>query len=292
MTRKLTRYFSAVFDNSDVIESAKAVAVFQTGSNACALALSTSAARALQVTGSGNLQLKGCSVMSDSTAANAVYVQGSASLSTDCIISVGDVSLSSGATATVCSKPITYAPPVVDPFASLAVPTSTTYWPNSNGAVLQPGNYTNGMNLKGTVKLNPGVYIVSGGNFNINANANISGTGVTIYITNGSSVSMNGTATVNLSAPTSGPYSGMLFFGDRSGTGGVTFNGTAASKLTGSLYFPNQNINFIGNFSGNGGCTQVIGNTISWSGQSQINQDCSAYGMGSIAGSQLIKLVE
>ena len=79
---------------------------------------------------------------------------------------------------------------------------------------------------------------------------------------------------------------------DRSGTGGVTFNGTAASKLTGALYFANQDISYLGNFSGNGGCTQVVGRTITWSGNSNISQDCTAYGMGSIAASQLIKLVE
>ena len=292
MSDHLTRYFSSFFDTNDVVESVTAVAVFQTATNACALALSTSASRAIQVTGSGNLQLTGCSIMANSTASDAFYVQGAALLSTDCVISVGGVSLRSGSTTTTCPKIITSAPPVADPFASLPLPTSNTYWPNSSGSVLQPGNYTNGMNLSGTKTLSPGVYIVSGGNFSVNANANISGSGVTIYIANGTSVSMNGNATINLSAPTSGAYSGMLFFGDRSGTGGVTFNGTAASKLTGALYFANQDISYLGNFSGNGGCTQVVGGTITWSGNSNISQNCTAYGMSSIAATQLIKLVE
>ena len=148
------------------------------------------------------------------------------------------------------------------------------------------------MNLSGTKTLSPGVYVVSGGNFRINANANISGSGVTIYFTAGTSVSINGTATVNLSAPTSGTYSGMLFFGDRSATDNVTLNGTAASKLTGAVYFANQDINYLGNFSGNGGCTQVVGKTVEWSGNTTINQDCTAYGMKTIPAMQLVKLVE
>jgi hypothetical protein len=148
------------------------------------------------------------------------------------------------------------------------------------------------MTLSGTKTLSPGVYIVSGGNFKINANANISGSGVTIYIMAGSSVHINGTATVNLSAPTSGTYSGMLFFGDRSGTDDITFNGTAASKLTGAIYFANQEISYLGNFSGNGGCTQVVGNTVAWSGNTTINQDCTAYGMKTIPAMQVVKLVE
>jgi hypothetical protein len=118
------------------------------------------------------------------------------------------------------------------------------------------------MNISGTRTMKPGIYVVSGGDFKINANANISGTGVTIYIKAGTNVSINGNATMNLSAPTSGTYSGMLFFGDRTGTGGVSMNGTAASKLTGAVYFANQDVNYLGNFSGNGDCTQVVGKTV------------------------------
>ena len=225
-------------------------------------------------------------------ASDSVQVQGSATLTTDCIIAVGNVDLTAGATMTECPGAITNAPPAADPFADVPVPTSGTTYTSTGGAVLQPGHYTNGMTLSGTKTLNPGVYIVSGGNFKINANANISGSGVTIYFTAGTSVSINGTATVNLSAPTSGTYSGMLFFGDRSATDSVTLNGTADSKLTGAVYFANQDINYLGNFSGNGGCTQVVGKTVEWSGNTTINQDCTAYGMKTIPAMQLVKLVE
>lgn len=292
LTNSLPRYFSGIFDNAPLIESVRAVASMQTAANACILALDKTAAKAALFSGSADLKLTGCTVMSDSTASDGVRVQGSAKLQTDCIISVGDVYLTSGATMTACPNAITNAPPVADPFASLAVPATGPTRPNTNGSPLQPGNYTNGMSLSGTKTLNPGVYYVSGGSFSINANANISGAGVTIYIKSGVSVSMNGNATVNLSAPTSGTYSGMLFFGDRSGTGGVTFNGTAASKLTGAIYFANQDVNYLGNFSGNGGCTQVVGKTVQWSGNTAINQDCTAYGMTTIAALQVVKLVE
>ena len=290
---ELPRYFTAFFFDDTVTERVRAVALMQSAGNACILALSTSLPHAARFSGSSDLNLVGCTVMSNSMASDSVQVQGSAKLKTDCIIAVGNVSLTSGATMTQCPGAITNAPPVADPFADVPVPSSSgPTFTNTSGAVLQPGKYTNGMNLSGTKTLSPGVYVVSGGNFKINANANISGSGVTIYFTAGTSVSINGTATVNLSAPTSGAYSGMLFFGDRSATDGVTLNGTASSKLTGAIYFANQDIKYLGNFSGNGGCTQVVGKTLEWSGNTTINQDCTAYGMKTIAALQLIKLVE
>jgi hypothetical protein len=290
---ELPRYFTSFFFDDMVTERVRAVALLQTAANACVLALSTTMSHAARFSGSADLNLVGCTVMSNSMASDSVRVQGSAKLTTDCIIAVGNVSLTSGATMTECPGAITNAPPAADPFADVPVPSSAgpTYT-STSGAVLQPGHYTNGMNLSGTKTLSPGVYVVSGGNFRINANANISGSGVTIYFTAGTSVNINGTATVNLSAPTSGTYSGMLFFGDRSATDSVTLNGTADSILTGAIYFANQDINYLGNFSGNGGCTQVVGKTVEWTGNTTINQDCTAYGMKTIPALQLVKLAE
>jgi hypothetical protein len=136
--------------------------------------------------------------------------------------------------------------------------------------------------------------VIKGGNFKINANANITGTGVTIYLTGDARVSMNGTATVKLSAPTTGDYSGMLFFGDRdnSATTKNIFNGTADSLLTGAIYFASQTVQFNGDFSGDDGCTQIVGLTVEWNGNANIKKDCTDHGMKAIPAAQLVKLVE
>ena len=82
-------------------------------------------------------------------------------------------------------------------------------------------------------------------------------------------------------------------YGDRTGTGGQsTFNGTATSLLTGALYFPKQQVNYLGNFAGQNGCTQVVADTIQWSGNSTINQDCTSLGMRDIPATQSVALVE
>jgi hypothetical protein len=230
--------------------------------------------------------------MSNSSASDAINVQGAAQLTTDCLVAVGGAQTTSGAHLTSCTAAVTGAPPVADPFANVPAPSASGSCMPSNGNTLQPGTYCSGLTLNGNVTLNPGVYVVQG-DFKINSNASISGSGVTIYVTNGGRVTMNGNATVNLSAPTSGTYAGMLFFGDRSSNGGVNnFNGTASSHMTGNIYFANQEVDYLGNFTGMNGCVRVVGRTVQWTGNTSVSNDCSSYGMQQIPAQQIIALVE
>lgn len=291
VTQNLDRMFTSIFTQGQVPEQARAVALITNASNACDIALNPSASQAVLFSGNTSVKLTGCSVMSNSTAADAIKLQGSARLQADCLISAGGVSLSNPVT-TVCPAPITQALPAADPFADLPTPAASNPCQNANKSTLAPGTYCNGLNLTGTVTLSPGVYVVQG-NLKINANAAIVGSGVTIFMSGSSTVSMNGNASVKLSAPTSGTYSGVLFYGDRTGNSAAsTFNGTADSLLTGAIYFPRQLISYLGNFAGTGGCTQVVADTIQWSGNSNINQDCSSLGMRNIPATQSVALVE
>ncbi len=291
VNQNLDRMFTAIFTPGQVPEQARAVALITNASKACVLALNPSASQAALFSGNTNVKLTGCSVMSDSIAPDAIKLQGSASLQADCLISVGGVSLNNPV-PTVCPAPITQALPAADPFADLPTPAASNPCQNTNKSTLKPGTYCSGLSLSGSVTLQPGVYVVQG-NLKINANAAITGSGVTIFMSGSSTVSINGNASVQLSAPTSGTYSGVLFYGDRAGSSASsTFNGTADSLLTGAIYFPKQLISYLGNFSGTNGCTQVVANTIQWSGNSKINQDCSSLGMRDIPAAQSVTLVE
>ncbi|MER8841178.1 pilus assembly protein TadG-related protein [Mesorhizobium sp. M0913] len=184
-----------------VSAQARAVALITDASKACALALNPSVPRAALFSGSSTIKMTGCSVMSNSIAADAIKLHGSARLQADCLISAGGVSLSNPVT-TVCASPITQALPAGDPFIDLPTPPATTPCQNSKLSTLNPGTYCSGLSLSGNVGLSPGVYVIQGGDFKANSNANISGDGVIIYLAGTSSVSMNGNATVKLSAPT------------------------------------------------------------------------------------------
>lgn len=293
LAERQVRFFSGLFNQTQVMARARSVAIYESSSRACVLALSPSAERAASVSGSASLTLRGCTLMSNSVAADAVYLGGSATLSTPCVISVGGVSTTPRLTMSECETPVTQAPPVADPFANLPEPEPSGPCRNDNTPTLQPGRYCNGMNLKGAVHLSPGVYYVERGTFRVNANAVVTGTGVTIYLVDGVDTHFNGNATIDLRAPTSGTYSGVLFFGARDSQGtSHNFNGTADSSLTGALYFPNDEVEYAGNFSGDNGCTQVVASTVSWIGNATVEVDCSAFGMATLPAAQLIKTVE
>jgi len=298
LTQNAPRFFTALFNNRPMTIRVRSVAITQTAANACILALNRTASQAVNFQGNTNVTLNGCDVVSDSVATDGINVWGSSTMSADCAMSSGGVTNHGGMSLTGCSSPVTQSPRVADPFVSVQAPTQPNGHqnvPNGNQhgtLTLQPGNYTNGMSLQGNVALNPGVYYVSGGDFNVNAGAVVTGPGVTIYLAAGSNVRMNGNATVTMSAPTSGAYSGMLFFGDRNGSGTNIFDGTASSSLTGNIYFPSQAVAYQGNFAGANGCTHVVADTVQWTGSSTVSVSCANQGMSPIPARQAVKLVE
>jgi Flp pilus assembly protein TadG len=295
LSQTVPRYFTAYFNSQPMVIHARSVAIYTTAASACILALNKTASAAVNVQGNTTVNLVGCDVMSNSVANDAVNVWGSAILNTDCVVSAGGLSNHGGLSLTGCPSVVTQAPRARDPFQGLPVPAhgQNRSVPNGQSVTLDPGYYNAGMDLKNNVTLNPGVYYVSGGPLNVRANANVTGSGVTIFMENGTSVSMAGNSHVDISAPTSGTYSGILFFGDPAATSGaVTFNGDNSSHLTGDLYFPKQAVSYTGNYSGLNGCTQIVADTVQWTGSSTINVNCAAAGMTAIPARQAVKVVE
>jgi hypothetical protein len=124
-----------------------------------------------------------------------------------------------------------------------------------------------------------GTYWVDGG-ISANANAVVSGTGVTLIVSGG--ISLNGSADFNISAPTTGPLAGMLLIGPKGATSSVTINGDASSSMTGNIYFPSASVGYLGNFTGTNGCTHIVADTVQWTGNTTVGINCSAFGMGPI----------
>ncbi len=320
--------FSRLFitENPDV--AVRAVAIRLPAGEACVLALDGSVQYALQFQGNSTVDMPNCIAASNSNADISAIVSGSSVLNSESLYTVGGYDVRGNAQLNTSETPITGGTAIQDPYSSLTMPTApfgsyyTPAHPNcdynnystSSNAVLSPGVYCNGLTLTShaSVTLNSGVYIIDRGSFDIGAQATITSAtgGVTILLTsstgsNYATIKVNGGATVNLSAQTSGAYSGILFFQDRnaaaSGNGNCgnkvnCLNGGANMNLTGVIYIPNQTLSYIGGSDiGGSTCTQLVGRVVQFNGNSDSyvdNSGCAAAGVTNIEVPGVVKLVE
>jgi hypothetical protein len=282
------RYFTALFFDGTVTLRANATAELQQGLQACMLALNQSASAAIDITGSTTVTLNGCSIMSNSSAADALSVGGSGTLLTSCAGSHGGIDADGGMTLSDCEEARDHMRRMDDPYADVPEPAvsgpckNPTTFAGPSGSVhnVTPGRFCGGMNILRTVNFAAGVYIIDGGTLSANSTAVLNGTGVMFFLTNGARLDINGQAQLNLSAATTGTYSGLLFFGDRSGSSvNHVLNGTSNSVLTGAVYLPNDNLTFSGTSNSASGCTQIIASTLNLTGNSGIGVNCAGAGV-------------
>ncbi len=203
-------------------------------------------------------------------APNGIYVQGGISWS------------SSYAKPTNNGHP----PATNDPYASLALPTASgsvqsAVFSDGKTHTINPGVYSS-INVSGrntSLTLSGGTYIILGGGFTVSGGASVSGAGVTIF--NASSlydyvhgttvlggnyggISISGNGSASLTAPTSGQYSGILFFQPGDNSRAIAFSGNAVGSMTGVIYAPKALVSV----SGNGNLTNAsfVVNQLSLSG--------------------------
>jgi hypothetical protein len=296
------RLFSSLFFDDAVPMSGRAVARLTQGNDACILALDPNARGAITFSGSSDSLLLECNVHANSLATDAISVEGNGRVQTPCSSTSGNVSATAGLVMTSCNWPIEHAEPIDDPLKDLAEPgtSGACVTPNTFGGAagtkytISPGRYC-GMTIRREVKFNPGVYVIDGQNLKIESTAIVKGEGVTIFLTNGATFDAAGTADVQLSAPTSGPYAGILIFADRDNPYAVhRLNGNSSSFYEGILYAPSTHIEYSGNAAVIAPrCTQIVAATVEVIGNAKLGINCA--GIQAVAGlksDQLVRLVE
>lgn len=268
---------------------ATSTASVQTGMTGCVLALDTQADNAVTMGGSTNVNLNGCSVYSNSQSATALSVSGSATLSAESIGAVGGISVSSSnVTTTDGIEP--HLQGLSDPYADVQMPSLSGCTQNNlsvkTTATIDPGVYCNGIsvNAGATLMLNPGVYFIDRGTFSVNGGGTVNGTGVTLIFTsstgnNWANLTINGNAIVNLTAPIAGTTAGLVIFGDRNIPIGTAFklNGGSTQSFGGAIYTPTGSISYSGGSGTSTSCTQIIGDTVTFTGNSSVAINCSSY---------------
>ncbi len=250
LTTPVQRYFSKVFTSTPITAGARAVTLIETAETACVLALDPTASSTIYLNGNAGLSLTGCTVMANSTAADAVLVQGSSELTTDCIISGGGVGTGQGdITLTSCATPITNAPAAADPFASIPFP-ATPAGANQSDCRQSAESWK----IRRHDPAIPPKHSTPENTISSVARSRLMPTPISPAMASHSlciraqPLIINGSAIMNLAAPTTGTYAGILFFAHQSMTSAVTFNGTSSSHLTGALYFPKAEVTYSGEF--------------------------------------------
>lgn len=267
VSRALSNGFARLAGFSTFSASARAVAGTAAG-RTCVSILDPTTERALAVSSGSTLTLMNCAMMVNSAHIAALHVSsGSTVSSTGSRIGVTGGAIISGSTVTPTAA--TSAPPEPDPigYAAPTIPTgclrgssgsTSPYKPRSAEALL-PGVYCGGLEIDQNVTFNPGLYVLRGGGLKIASSAVVTGSGVTIintttnYPNQGGSftkIEIVGDGNVTLSAMTSGPTAGVLFFqlglpNDADGqnsTENLIYSQKGCIALTGSVYIPQQKL--------------------------------------------------
>jgi Flp pilus assembly protein TadG len=293
--------FSAPWSSQPFIISARAVAA-AAGGGGCVVALNSTAGGAVTVQGSAKVTLDQCSMYANSSHATALSATGSSAVSALSVGLVGGVSGASRVTATQGIK--TGGMAISDPYAGVSLPSFSgcreTDFVAKSIATLDPGVYCGGMmlNAGAEVTLRPGIYYLDQGSLSVNGGAKLTGNGVTLVFTSSSgskygSATINGGATINLTASTSGPTAGIVMFGDRNMPAGTAFNllGGSSQMFGGAIYLPKAAVTYNGGAETGTGCTQIIGDTVTFSGNSRLRVDCAGYATKPL-GTSIAALVE
>lgn len=260
-------FFSKLFNLNAVTVRARAVA-FLTNGQSCINMLGTTMTD-IRLNGGVDLEAPQCGITANSSDGAALLANGSVTVNAKWIGVVGNFQQNGAGTLT--PTPQAGIVPVTDPIALLSPPAtgtcSQTLSAGGNATVSwNPGNYCGiSIQANSTVTFAPGIYTVSGGSFTITGSPTVSGTGVTFYLTNGASLTISGSASLTLEAPTSGMYNSILFFQDRSDAAAVTIKGNSSSVLQGIIYFPAAPLTFDGG-SSNQLYLDLIANDVTFNG--------------------------
>jgi Flp pilus assembly protein TadG len=140
----------------------------------------------------------------------------------------------------------------------------------TGGDTLNPGNWTGAFPPTGVTKLAPGLYCVHNGNFSLHAGDSLTGKGVLLYIIDGS-VTLNGQTTIDLEAPTTDPYKGLLMYLPPSNDKTVSISGGGSVTMVGSILAPSSLISVTGSGSTDAPLnTQLVGKDVKFVGGSKI----------------------
>jgi hypothetical protein len=270
VTRYQQRMFSRIWGSNPIPVTTRSVARGRwAGSGTGVLVLDPSAKSALNSSGTGRITVTGgAAVIVDSNNGAAAVVSGGGG------ISAASFEITGNYTGTLDGAVTTGTPPTPDPLAYLPdvpVPplgqmTTENLGSGNKKYTLSPGRYTNlpNFNAGEEVVLQQASANSAGGVFYLDG-CGLKSTGATITmdpntsggvmicnapcgtaVSQGVEITGNSSGTVCLSALTSGPYAGILFWQSRTATQPVSISGNGNFSLLGTFYVPNATLQVTG----------------------------------------------
>jgi len=315
--------FSGMFMETAPLIQASATAASVPGTDKyCVVSLEDSTRTGIE--GSGNAHVEfSCGMITNSVSTNAATAKGSSYIQATVIAASGGIQESSNWDV---DKYDPYTPAQDDPYADLNPDSSETNECNSSPkGDLTIGSSNSGQDISaynGTVcyssisvgsnrslTLRDGLFVIDGGSVTVRGTLNV--INATIVLTNKSNAAnatignfdANAQASVNITAPTSGKWSGMAIYQDRraiTDTGAIAsapnkINGGSTGNITGVLYFPKQSLAFLGNATDQYICTQFVVRRIIFTGtngsQNKFDDDCVSAGYEPIEGGRRVRLI-
>jgi len=288
-------------DKTSFDVSARAVAgIDRTPKPYSIITLSEAACQSMQFNGQVKLTVTDAGTLTNSECTvNAFSTDGTVNVATSANHVVGGWTLT-GKSGYVSPSP-SRAGHFADPLIGVPVPTPTsepvqtcpTYGGSPGTITLEPGVYdctidppgqwglqfeagdyyiTGGIviNGGGDVTFGQGLYFLQGQGLIITGNGVVTGDGVTFYIDEGQ-VTLTGTSDTELTAPTSGPYEGIVIFQNRTLTTTVNMSGGAIADGWGAVYAAGAQIHLVGNTGST--LHQFISDTFLMDGNSGITVD-------------------
>jgi Flp pilus assembly protein TadG len=305
--RNVPTFFARVFGPTSATVSARAEAKLGSAGG-CLYALGSSGG--ISVVGSGGISAPSCGILdnynlsstgSANITASSIGVVGTVSNVGSGTISPAPVSI------TPVSDPLAYLSPPTPQSGSC---TNTINISGSGSYTYNPGNYCSISTAGSlSVTFTPGNYLVTGnvsfvgsgpvtfgaGNYTINGtfsntgsgnvslgaglyylnglsltgSGTVSGTSVTLY-NNSGAVNVTGSQTVQLVAPTTGTYAGILFYQNRSDASAANITGSETSILQGALYFPDAGLTITGS-SSTAAYTILVASSVSTTGSDVVD---------------------
>jgi Flp pilus assembly protein TadG len=246
-------------DNFKLVVTATAMATSKSGGEtvndgAACIHVLANTSQAVLINSGANVKSENCGVDVLSTSNPAFIMNAGAKIETPRFCVKGTNYIKNGGTLTnLKTGCAAAADPYAGRFAEPTLPSKceTSGVPNGSTFTLKAGMHCD-VTFNGSPKITfqPGLHIIKG-RMIINSGATVNAEGVTFYFPDvNSEIRANGGLTFNASAPTSGPYGGVLMYeatssaSNNSNKQQYIFNGSVSETLSGIIYLPNRNVTY------------------------------------------------